>query len=71
MENFKIGDKIYCVDNNDYELNLTLHKEYVVKDITENYLIYIIDDLNNQEKWGMFRFISLKEYRLLKIKEIL
>jgi hypothetical protein len=70
---FKKGDKIICIDNTD-ESNLKLYKEYT-------FIVYYLNDLHKYDHilikinelyplFDMRRFISLEEFRRLKIQKI-
>ena len=64
---FKPGDRIICI-NNIHNSALKKYKEYIVKKSNDDYLtIYEspYDALSHD------RFISLKEYRKLKLNKIL
>ena len=75
---FKVGDRVICIDNNPLDGNwysldkshcLTLYKEYTVI-LKNNTTISIMNDQNLQQPFANKRFISLLEYRKLKIEKI-
>ena len=69
----KEGDTVVCINNDDgYNKkisNITLYKKYtIIKDVW--YKTVICDD--NNQFVGLYtdRFISLKEYRKMKLKKL-
>lgn len=66
---FKIGDKIVCIDTS-YGENVTIGKIYEVGYSTYNY-INIYNDLNKYKEYRTKCFLSLKDYRRNKLKEML
>jgi hypothetical protein len=66
---------IVCVNNisklNGCKIdNLTLYKEYVAYTYDDNGFFYVIDDSNNFNRYLKHRFITKKEFRCLKLKNI-
>jgi len=71
---FKVGDKVVCVDNNNatnlYNLNQTYTIERIVSYGDNEYLVKVPNRIFTKVK----RFVSLKEYifmqRKLKLKKL-
>jgi len=69
----KIGDKVACIDNTEYRLEL--YKNYTIRviavDALTNYQTYLqIDNFNNY--FNINKFLTILEYRkqkLLKLKK--
>ena len=69
IKNIRKGDILICVFTN---YSLTLFKKYVVHDIYENAdSVSILNDENRYLRYGMFNFLTLKEFRLLKLKQMI
>ena len=65
---FTVGSKVVCVNNNGVEEFLTVGKTYtIIKKINGDYF-YILDGDNRY--YLTHRFISLKEYRKIKLEVI-
>ena len=74
MNSLKKGDKVVCISlpnrKLDFDKNtLTLYKTYIISNVTYNTLIIINDDCHLCQYYK-YRFITLKEFRLLKLKQI-
>lgn len=74
MKHFDIGEQIVCVDN-DYEhvdFPFTLWRTYEVMEITGKLYdnVGVINDKGNSSQPNWNRFISLKEYRKLKLETL-
>mgnify|MGYP001768313504 CR=1 FL=1 len=75
MTKFKIGEKVVCIDNTNYYKRLTIYKIYNIKfliksPVSDTYKFYIICDDNIECEFYDWRFITLQEYRELKIKNL-
>ena len=71
---FDIGEKIVCIDN-EYEhiaFHFSLDKIYEVGLIPSKAYdnVGVKDDLGNWNQPNWNRFVSLKEYRKLKLKQL-
>jgi hypothetical protein len=69
---FKVGDKIVCVNNNikpGYGLFITIGNVYDVI-VEDDGVVTIIDDTGENSFYNEARFVSLIEYRKLKIEKI-
>ena len=68
MRNFEQGEKIVCIDNFQVDRALTNGDVYTVKEADE----YTVTILIKSEEYvfRLDRFISLKEFRVKKIKNI-
>jgi len=82
---FKVGDKVICVNTqlneeskyksilsiNGKITTLTIGKQYTVRPEKSNrYETVVIDDVGNIESFYNYRFVSIPEYRKLKIEKI-
>ena len=78
---FKKGDKVVCIDNNLIENGLTIGKIYDVlayffSDIKFKGEFYSIIEIKDDKEWcdreyySCRRFVSLKEYRKLKLEKL-
>ncbi len=77
---FKVGDKVVCIDDSVVKgtlipIHLTLYKTYTVLKYNDFYLhrddcIHIIDDNHQNKIYFSNKFISLTEYRRLKLEKI-
>ena len=71
---FDIGQEIYCINNDFVENTLTIHKKYIVHDIIgtiDNPKVRITNNNHVKGSYYNIRFVSLKEFRLKKLKELL
>ena len=64
LEHFKDGDKVVCIDNDGIEDELKTNSIYNV--VRFNREVHCISPFS----YHPYRFISLKEYRKEKLKEI-
>jgi len=55
-EQFKIGDKIYCIDNHGVESELDLAQCYTVDLLDKNLNVQIFRLQETQSRWMTFRF---------------
>ena len=63
---FKIGDKVVCVYSGHSLQHLSLYKEYTISKLSNwDNEIYISNIC-----WAAGRFISLQEYRKLKLEKL-
>lgn len=73
MNSFKIGDKVVCIDDENFKVNLKLikYKVYIVTDI--NNISNNINIVVNNENFGYDpkRFVTLKEFRNMKMNKIM
>jgi hypothetical protein len=81
-DSFKIGDKIVCINSGILcdsipEIELELYKIYIVCDVIGDFLSLQIDFKkgdylikNTHSLWYKHHFISLNEYRKLKINTL-
>lgn len=73
---FQVGEIIVCIDNgvkDDYRL--TTYKCYKVisykgKPFDPNVVVHIINDVGESQSYHIKRFISLPEFRKMKINKI-
>lgn len=81
MKDIRIGDCVVCIDNrvsgrfSGESVDLTIGKDYVVIDIeTSEYSNYryirILDDVDVIYGYYEYRFISLRQHRLLKLEKL-
>jgi hypothetical protein len=71
---FKVGNRVVCIDNINEKLHskvlhLTNRKTYIVKKMGL-YSISVINDEDEECVYSNKRFITLKEYRKLKLEVI-
>jgi len=78
-DNIKIGDKVICINNGkfgaygvDKSCFLTLDKLYVIVDMEYDgcYFYEMENDVKQVRQYSEKRFITIKEYRKRKLKEI-
>jgi hypothetical protein len=74
---FKVGDRVVCIDNDDVDLEIgKIYNVYMIKSYSSDYLTsYIIFlksmmDNNDYSGYSEVRFISLQEYRRLKLDNL-
>ena len=80
---FQVGDKVVCVNDGDYRKNgvlkmdygLTNGKRYEVyeykgKPFDPLLLVHIINDRHESQNYTVDRFVSLLEFRKMKINKI-
>jgi len=66
---FKPGDKVVCINNDlTYNSELILNQIYIINSIWEDYVG--IKNKNGYSEYLESRFITLKEYRKLKLIKI-
>lgn len=65
---YKVGEQIVCLNNTEHKHDLQLYKSYIITQIIGNNGLVQLN--HNNCVYGMFRFISLVEYRKQKIKKI-
>lgn len=76
MNNFKNGDIVVCVNNKSDEFNnifnsITLFKKYkIIKIIKSDGMVIIKNDKDKLLRYYSYRFISLNDYRKMKIYDI-
>jgi hypothetical protein len=67
MSKLKIGDKVICM-NSSYSSFITINKIYIIIGLNyDNNYISIKNDYNNNVICKSSKFISLKEFRKLKL----
>jgi hypothetical protein len=69
---FEKGDKVICVDNLGHDIYLSLYKTYIIKNVyydNSNNGYLLLNELLNV-RYSIKRFISLCEFRRLKIQKI-
>jgi len=70
---FKVGDKVVCIDNilSQFHIGgdkeLTLCKTYIVLQDGAR----IVNDLGNEIFYSPTRFVSLQQYRKMKLQKII
>ena len=70
---FEIGDKVVCINNTDKEHLLNLYQIYEVKKnmSVPGKTIYVINLKNEPINFYQnYRFISLQEYRKIKLEKL-
>jgi len=72
LSNWKKGDKIICVNNDDYLRDLTLNKEYVVVECIMSYGVEHVKMFGNIGLIAVYstRFTNLKRLRQEKLEKI-
>jgi len=70
-----LGDKYVCINNKSSRQNdvvsLTIGKIYIFTYFSEDILVITYDDDGEENIFSAKRFVSLKEFRKLKLEEIL
>jgi len=67
MNKIKAGDEIICIDNTMLSASLTRFKKYTVKVCDDNSVVL---ENNSIFSFNKSRFVTLQEYRILKIKSL-
>ena len=71
MKIFNPGDKVVCIDNT-YDYRVELFKIYTVKSTRDSIIkglsVICIDE--SYDSYDSFLFISVKEYRSMKLKKL-
>lgn len=70
---FKKGDKVICINNHNFERQLTIGKTYRVRVCyhdNNSYYITIFCDEGPLMAMDSDRFLSIKQYRKLKLEKI-
>ena len=79
---FKVGDIIVCINDGSYkekgytmgDIGLTIGKNYEVARYLgkpfSNGAVNIINDRNESQNYQTYRFVTLAEYRKMKIKKL-
>jgi len=76
---FKVGEKIVCINNtvndNDWQSNLTIGKQYVVMPVDMSIIpskkeVVVKNNEGIISSYYNSRFISVTEYRKLKLEKI-
>ena len=79
---FEVGEIIVCVNDGSYkegytmgDIGLTIGKSYEVieykgKSFNPIAMVHIINDRNESQTYHTYRFVSLAEYRKIKINKI-
>jgi len=76
---FKVGEKIVCINNtvndNDWQSNLTIGKQYVVMSVDMSIIpskkeVVVKNNEGIISSYYNSRFISVTEYRKLKLEKI-
>ena len=66
----KVGDKVYCIDNFDREVNLTINNLYTVSYIYTKTECVELYESTIGLAYSMERFITVKQLRKLKLEKI-
>lgn len=70
MQNFKIGDKIVCIDDNKSSSILIKGDTYIVRDFLEEENIKYVKLENTQFQFYASRFSNIKEIRKQKLDKL-